>query len=140
MLQWYHIFCSQSWEYIVALTQLQPGYQTSCHNYFECSKKKKFTHIRLNIYPGRSKVLPLKYFESQSMENRWHKFCFMVVRINSVMKAVHLLIWFYMINTYIYSTLNLFLCLTSNNHYNSHYFFTLLSLNRWWCSQAQSIW
>ncbi|XP_045188787.2 allantoicase-like [Mercenaria mercenaria] len=42
---------SESWEYIVSLTQLQPGFQTSCHNYFECTKKKKFTHIRLNIYP-----------------------------------------------------------------------------------------
>lgn len=42
---------SENWEYIVSMSQLQPGYQTSCHNYFECTKQKKFTHIRLNIYP-----------------------------------------------------------------------------------------
>ncbi|XP_060566892.1 allantoicase-like [Ruditapes philippinarum] len=42
---------SQNWDYIVSLTQLQPGFLTSCHNFFESTKKKKYTHIRLNIYP-----------------------------------------------------------------------------------------
>ncbi|KAL4231995.1 hypothetical protein ACF0H5_009572 [Mactra antiquata] len=42
---------SEDWEYIVSLTDLQPGFQTSSHNYFTCHSNKTFSHIRLNIYP-----------------------------------------------------------------------------------------
>ena len=42
----------QKWEYIVPVSQLQPGYKTSCHNYFTVKSRKTFTHLRLNIYPG----------------------------------------------------------------------------------------
>ena len=43
----------QDWEFLVPMSQLQAGYRTSCHNYFNSSNSDKtFTHIRLNIYPG----------------------------------------------------------------------------------------
>lgn len=46
-----HKMESEKWEYIVPLTDLQPGYKTSCHNYFTSKCRRRFTHIRLNIYP-----------------------------------------------------------------------------------------
>lgn len=42
---------SDKWEFIVPLSPLQPGYKTSCHNYFPCAADKRFTHLRLNMYP-----------------------------------------------------------------------------------------
>ncbi|XP_052803532.1 allantoicase-like [Mya arenaria] len=42
---------SEDWEFIVSLSELKPGFPKSSHNYFHCSGKKKYTHLRLNIYP-----------------------------------------------------------------------------------------
>lgn len=42
---------SENWEEIVPVSQLQPGYKTTCHNYFETNSKTRFTHMRLNMYP-----------------------------------------------------------------------------------------
>ncbi|WAR04106.1 ALLC-like protein [Mya arenaria] len=41
----------KDWEFIVSLSELKPGFPKSSHNYFHCSGKKKYTHLRLNIYP-----------------------------------------------------------------------------------------
>lgn len=42
---------SDSWEEIVPMTELKPGYSESCHNYLSVSYPHRVTHIRLNIYP-----------------------------------------------------------------------------------------
>ncbi|KAH3699563.1 allantoicase-like [Dreissena polymorpha] len=42
---------SEDWEYLAPVTALQPGYRTLCHNYLKCSSRKRYTHVRLNIYP-----------------------------------------------------------------------------------------
>lgn len=42
---------SDSWEELVPMTALKPGYSDSCHNYFSVTFPHRVTHIRLNIYP-----------------------------------------------------------------------------------------
>ncbi|ROI33889.1 Allantoicase [Anabarilius grahami] len=42
---------SESWEEIVPMTKLKPGYPESCHNYLSVTYPHRVTHIRLNIYP-----------------------------------------------------------------------------------------
>ncbi|KAJ8316816.1 hypothetical protein KUTeg_004720 [Tegillarca granosa] len=42
---------SENWEEIVPRSALQPGYKTSCHNFFEIKSGKRWTHLRLNMYP-----------------------------------------------------------------------------------------
>ncbi|XP_071793743.1 allantoicase-like [Asterias amurensis] len=39
------------WEDIVEVTPLQPGYKDTCHNYFTVNSTKRWTHLRLNMYP-----------------------------------------------------------------------------------------
>lgn len=45
---------SDSWEEIVPMTKLKPGYSESCHNYLSVTYPHRVTHIRLNIYPGNT--------------------------------------------------------------------------------------
>ncbi|XP_017311697.1 allantoicase [Ictalurus punctatus] len=42
---------SESWEEIVPVTTLKPGYSDSCHNFFSVTIPHRVTHIRLNVYP-----------------------------------------------------------------------------------------
>ncbi|KAJ8270992.1 hypothetical protein GJAV_G00121560 [Gymnothorax javanicus] len=42
---------SETWEELVPVTELRPGYSDSCHNYFPISFPQRVTHIRLNMYP-----------------------------------------------------------------------------------------
>ncbi|XP_036405822.1 allantoicase [Megalops cyprinoides] len=42
---------SESWEELVPVTELKPGYSDSCHNYFPVTPPRKVTHLRLNMYP-----------------------------------------------------------------------------------------
>uniref|UniRef100_UPI00398E9331 allantoicase n=1 Tax=Pristiophorus japonicus TaxID=55135 RepID=UPI00398E9331 len=42
---------SESWIELVPMTILQPGYVDTCHNYFPAQQLKRWTHIRLNMYP-----------------------------------------------------------------------------------------
>ncbi|XP_018416014.1 PREDICTED: LOW QUALITY PROTEIN: probable allantoicase [Nanorana parkeri] len=36
---------------LLKMTKLNPGYGESCHHYFPVSSRKRWTHVRLNIYP-----------------------------------------------------------------------------------------
>uniref|UniRef100_A0A8C1YQ35 Allantoate amidinohydrolase n=1 Tax=Cyprinus carpio TaxID=7962 RepID=A0A8C1YQ35_CYPCA len=42
---------SDSWEELVPMTKLKPGYSKSCHNYLNVTYPHRVTYIRLNIYP-----------------------------------------------------------------------------------------
>ncbi|XP_051952277.1 allantoicase isoform X2 [Xyrauchen texanus] len=42
---------SDSWEELVPMTELKPGFSDSCHNYFSVTYPHRVTHIRLNMYP-----------------------------------------------------------------------------------------
>ncbi|XP_056420095.1 probable inactive allantoicase isoform X2 [Hyla sarda] len=42
---------SEKWKSLLKMTELQPGYAESCHNYFCVSSEERWTHIRLNLYP-----------------------------------------------------------------------------------------
>ncbi|XP_038126709.1 allantoicase isoform X2 [Cyprinodon tularosa] len=42
---------SEAWPELVSVSQLQPGYSDSCHNYFRVSPKRRVTHLRLNMFP-----------------------------------------------------------------------------------------
>ncbi|KAG7316505.1 hypothetical protein KOW79_020046 [Hemibagrus wyckioides] len=42
---------SESWEEIVPVKMLRPGYSDSCHNFFSVTYPHRVTHIRLNMYP-----------------------------------------------------------------------------------------
>ncbi|XP_072912951.1 allantoicase isoform X2 [Hemitrygon akajei] len=42
---------SESWTELVPMTILQPGYVDTCHHYFPVQQQKRWTHIRLNMYP-----------------------------------------------------------------------------------------
>lgn len=42
---------SQNWEVIIPMQEPRPGYRDTCHTYFPTAVKKRWTHIRLNIYP-----------------------------------------------------------------------------------------
>ncbi|XP_078255343.1 allantoicase [Rhinoraja longicauda] len=42
---------SEVWTELVPMTILQPGYVDTCHNYFPVQQQKRWTHIRLNMYP-----------------------------------------------------------------------------------------
>ncbi|KAL3864292.1 hypothetical protein ACJMK2_005988 [Sinanodonta woodiana] len=42
---------SETWQEIVPMSPLQPGYKASCHNYFCVDPSRHWTHIRLNLYP-----------------------------------------------------------------------------------------
>lgn len=43
---------SKDWDELVPAQPLQPGYQTSCHNYFKISNRNSWTHLRFSIFPG----------------------------------------------------------------------------------------
>ncbi|KAM9798313.1 allantoicase [Neosynchiropus ocellatus] len=42
---------SEDWPEIVGVSQLNPGYSDSCHNYFQVNFGHRVTHLRLNMYP-----------------------------------------------------------------------------------------
>ncbi|XP_030410063.1 probable allantoicase [Gopherus evgoodei] len=42
---------SDEWTLLVPMKELKPRYLDTSHNYFSASCKRKWTHIRLNIYP-----------------------------------------------------------------------------------------
>ncbi|XP_056301582.1 allantoicase [Danio aesculapii] len=42
---------SDSWEEVVPVTKLKPGYADTCHNYLSVTYPHRVTHIRFNIYP-----------------------------------------------------------------------------------------
>ncbi|KAG9347354.1 hypothetical protein JZ751_004921 [Albula glossodonta] len=42
---------SETWEELVPVTELKPGYSDSCHNYFPVTFPHRVTHLRLNMYP-----------------------------------------------------------------------------------------
>uniref|UniRef100_A0A3P8TUE1 Allantoate amidinohydrolase n=1 Tax=Amphiprion percula TaxID=161767 RepID=A0A3P8TUE1_AMPPE len=42
---------SEAWPELVSVSELQPGYSDSCHNYFRVNFNRRVTHIRLNMYP-----------------------------------------------------------------------------------------
>lgn len=42
---------SDSWEELVPVSELKPGYSDSCHNYFPVTFHGRVTHLRLNMYP-----------------------------------------------------------------------------------------
>uniref|UniRef100_A0A672QWA9 Allantoate amidinohydrolase n=1 Tax=Sinocyclocheilus grahami TaxID=75366 RepID=A0A672QWA9_SINGR len=42
---------TDSWEELVPMIKLNPGYSESCHNYLNVTYPHRVTHIRLNIYP-----------------------------------------------------------------------------------------
>ncbi|XP_053737942.1 allantoicase isoform X1 [Synchiropus splendidus] len=43
--------CSDEWPEIVGVSQLNPGYDNCCHNYFQVNFGRRVTHLRLNMYP-----------------------------------------------------------------------------------------
>ncbi|XP_077992213.1 allantoicase-like [Glandiceps talaboti] len=44
-------FKTEEWEEILSRVALKPGYQDTCHNYLPCNSSKRWTHIRVNMYP-----------------------------------------------------------------------------------------
>eukprot|EP00064_Thunnus_orientalis_P019522 superscaffoldBa00004920_g19644 len=42
---------SEAWPELVCMSELQPGYSDSCHNYFQVNFNRRVTHLRLNMYP-----------------------------------------------------------------------------------------
>ncbi|CAO2604875.1 Probable inactive allantoicase [Lemmus lemmus] len=42
---------SDSWDYLVPMSELKPGDLDSSHNYFFVNSQQRWTHIRLNIFP-----------------------------------------------------------------------------------------
>ncbi|XP_038070976.1 allantoicase-like [Patiria miniata] len=42
---------TNEWEEIVPTTTLLPGYKDTCNNYFGIQSDKRWTHLRLNMYP-----------------------------------------------------------------------------------------
>lgn len=42
---------TKDWVEILEMTDLQAGYETTRHNYFEITAKQPWTHLRLNMYP-----------------------------------------------------------------------------------------
>ena len=36
------------------MTALRPGYPSTRHNYFAVNNQQRWTHLRLNFYPGKS--------------------------------------------------------------------------------------
>ncbi|KAF6320812.1 allantoicase [Rhinolophus ferrumequinum] len=42
---------SNNWDYLVPMTELEPGKPASGHNYFLVNSQQRWTHIRLNIFP-----------------------------------------------------------------------------------------
>lgn len=40
------------------MTELKPGKPASGHNYFLINSQQRWTHIRLNIFPGKDGVRP----------------------------------------------------------------------------------
>ncbi|XP_045551808.1 allantoicase isoform X4 [Salmo salar] len=42
---------SESWEELVPVTELKPGFSDTCHNYFPITYPTRVTHLRLNMYP-----------------------------------------------------------------------------------------
>lgn len=47
----------QDWTELLPMSKMQAGYKPSCHNYFEVSNKQRFTHVRLNMFPGTFQVV-----------------------------------------------------------------------------------
>ncbi|RXM31036.1 hypothetical protein EOD39_7321 [Acipenser ruthenus] len=48
---------SDSWVELVSIAALKPGYVDTCHNYFPVSSQQRWTHIRLNLYPGDKRIV-----------------------------------------------------------------------------------
>ncbi|KAM4522848.1 allantoicase [Odontesthes bonariensis] len=42
---------SEAWPELVGVSQLEPGYSDSCHNYFKADFSRRVTHLRLNMHP-----------------------------------------------------------------------------------------
>ncbi|KAB0347657.1 hypothetical protein FD754_012514 [Muntiacus muntjak] len=44
---------SNDWSCLVPMTELKPGNPASSHNYFPVNSQQRWSHIRLNIFPGK---------------------------------------------------------------------------------------
>nr|XP_054765821.1 allantoicase-like [Lytechinus pictus] len=42
---------TETWEEIIPRKSLRSGTEETCHNYFQVNSEKRWTHIRLNMYP-----------------------------------------------------------------------------------------
>ncbi|XP_052704619.1 allantoicase-like isoform X1 [Crassostrea angulata] len=42
---------SEDWKELVPRRPLNPGYKTSCHNFFEVNSNERWTHLRVNMFP-----------------------------------------------------------------------------------------
>jgi len=40
------------WTEILPMTELRPGHPATAHNFFAINNSERWTHLRLNIYPG----------------------------------------------------------------------------------------
>ncbi|XP_069461111.1 probable inactive allantoicase isoform X2 [Ambystoma mexicanum] len=47
---------SDSWHLLLPMVELKAGYPDISHNYFPVSSEQRWTHIRLNIYPGTGRA------------------------------------------------------------------------------------
>ena len=41
------------WTEILPMTELRPGHPATAHNFFVVNNSERWTHLRLNIYPGK---------------------------------------------------------------------------------------
>lgn len=42
----------QDWESILPISTLKPGHPETAHNYFDINSEKRWTHLRVNLFPG----------------------------------------------------------------------------------------
>ncbi len=62
---------STSWEELVPMTKLKPGYSESCHNYLNVTYPHRVTHIRLNIYPGNTPWIIQCNLKKMTKQRMW---------------------------------------------------------------------
>ena len=44
---------TEMWTEILPMTELRPGHPATAHNFFVVNNSERWTHLRLNIYPGK---------------------------------------------------------------------------------------
>lgn len=50
-MEWAESLHSDEWESILPMSTLKPGHPETAHNYFDINSEKRWTHLRVNLFP-----------------------------------------------------------------------------------------
>ncbi|XP_076011158.1 allantoicase isoform X3 [Genypterus blacodes] len=64
---------SETWPELLCVSELNPGYNDSCHNYFHVNFNHRVTHLRLNMFPANQNDDGVFRWRDSQTQSVWHR-------------------------------------------------------------------